>query len=114
MSRSYAILEKTIKNEDNPVYETDGGNDTKDKVFLLSIDEIRDEQLGFPEDPDFDIVRGTINTEYASSKEEELGEETFNWWWLRSPGQAQDVASCVRDDGYLVYWYGLYNSDYGT
>ena len=109
-----AILEKTIKNEDNPVYETDGGNDTKDKVFLLSIDEIRDEQLGFPEDPDFDIVRGTINTEYASSKEEELGEETFNWWWLRSPGQAQDVASCVRDDGYLVYWYGLYNSDYGT
>ena len=33
------ILRKKIKNLNNPKYNTDGGNDTDDKVFLLSIGE---------------------------------------------------------------------------
>ena len=34
-----AINQVTVVNHDNPEYETEGGNDTKDKVFLLSIEE---------------------------------------------------------------------------
>ncbi len=33
------IIEKTITNPDNPVWGTEGGEDTEDKVFLLSIEE---------------------------------------------------------------------------
>ena len=33
------IQTSTIVNKDNPIYETEGGNNTKDKVFLLSYEE---------------------------------------------------------------------------
>lgn len=34
------IYETTLNNNDNPVWGTKGGNDTEDKVFILSIEEI--------------------------------------------------------------------------
>ncbi len=36
------IPEVTLANEDNSYYGTEGGNETTDRVFLLSVDEVRD------------------------------------------------------------------------
>ncbi|MCH5264657.1 MAG: hypothetical protein J1F02_02075 [Lachnospiraceae bacterium] len=43
-----AVLNTQLKNQNNPVYKTDGGKDTTDRVFLLSADELAtyEETLG--------------------------------------------------------------------
>ena len=70
-----AILETAVKNPDNKTYKTKGGNDTKDKIFLLSLDEVRKYFQN-------DIYRAT-----------------GRWWWLRSPGTYQGSAADVYFDG---------------
>jgi serine/threonine protein kinase len=71
----------TNQNPDNPKYETDGGNPTEDRVFLLSIDEAN---KYFAEDSD----RATSDLQ---------GEA--RWWWLRSPGNNGLNAVYVTGDG---------------
>ncbi|MDD6035308.1 MAG: DUF6273 domain-containing protein [Lachnospiraceae bacterium] len=44
-----SIAETLVRNADNPEYGTEGGNDTRDKVFLLSIEEAT---TYFDSDPD--------------------------------------------------------------
>lgn len=68
-----------------------GGNATTDKVFLLSYDEANEY---FPAEAE----EKTGMTGYARSKE--IWYYTFRveegpcwWWWLRSPGLGQDMAS---------------------
>lgn len=63
-----------------------GGNDTDDKVFLLSIDEVR---------------RGR---KYFSSNDDRIANSDLiprleRWWWLRSPGYDQQSAAIVNCDG---------------
>ncbi len=77
------IEETTVKNPDNPEYGTKGGNDTVDKVFLLSIDEANKYFLS-----DADRMNGS-------------------WWWLRSPGHGQGMVACVYGNG-GVYSGGNY------
>ena len=69
----------------------EGGNATTDKVFLLSYDEAKEY---FPAE----AKEKTGMTGYAQSKE--IWYYTFRveegpcwWWWLRSPGLGQDMAS---------------------
>lgn len=69
------ILTVTISNPDNPKYGTEGGNDTEDKVFLLSIDE--------------------ANTLFADKQERGL----MGSWWLRSPGIYSRTATGVGGEG---------------
>jgi len=79
----------TLKNPDNPEYGTNGGNDTSDKVFILSIDEAK---RYFSSDKD----RKCVPTDYAI----EQGSSTVLFWcWLRSPGDSQKDAAGVDDDG---------------
>ncbi len=83
------ILETTVKNPDNAETGTVGGNDTIDRMFLLSIDEA---QQYFSSDEE----RRVFSTEYA----EIFGDEDVLWqWWLRSPGDDQTDAANVNDDG---------------
>ena len=74
------VVEVANKNPDNPAYGTPGGNDTKDRVFLLSIDEAR---------------------RYFKSASERIAkfEGPGCWWWLRSPGDGADYAASVSYDG---------------
>ena len=52
-----AVVPQTVVNEDNPTYGTEGGNNTQDKVFLLSIGEVTNPDYGFCEDYDaFSVV----------------------------------------------------------
>jgi len=87
-----AILITTLKNEDNPVFGTDGGLDTSDKVFLLSIAEA--ENL-FQSDED----RVAKRTTYAEWQCASTNDNGAGWWWLRSPGYYRNVAAYVYTDG---------------
>ena len=112
-SEQSAIKMTNVVNEDNPEYGTEGGNDTQDKMFLLSLDEVMNEKYGFSSDnTTYDNARKRKNTAYAA-KGGTIGssfmenEGTTNWWWLRSPGNSSDDATYVSDDGNFG-WYGYY------
>jgi len=85
----------TVKTEDNENNGTAGGNDTEDKVFLLSVDEA---EKYF----DSDEKRQCLASEYAKAQGLEVGEyhtvEGCCYWWLRSPGDyASDVARVTEE-----------------
>ena len=87
------IQASLIKNEDNSEYGTSGGNDTEDKVFLLSEKEA--ETLFLNEEE-----RIAKATEYAE-KSGVYDEEKGAWWWLRSPGFGSRGAAEVDSDGWV-------------
>ena len=93
-----------LKNEDNLEYETGGGNNTKDRIFCLSITEA--EQY-FRSDNE----RQCKPTVYAR-KQGVYDENDCCYWWLRSPGYGQHLAANVGADGAL-YLGGNYVS-YGS
>lgn len=66
------IKRTTIENKDNMIYSTFAGNDTEDRVFLLSSYEAN---------------------KLLSSK------DASDWWWLRSPGVKENYVSRISSDG---------------
>lgn len=84
-----AIKDTSVTNDSNPDYSTAGGNNTTDKLFLLSLAEVRNTDYGF----------GSDATRAASS-----------WWWLRSPGIHDFSAADVNYDG-SVDGYGVNDDD---
>ena len=77
------IAKSKIENPDNPDYGTEGGNDTEDYIFLLSIEE--------------------ANRYFKTDKDRDCGKQ----WWLRTPGCRQDCAAYVRSDG-RINFDGIY------
>ncbi len=101
------IVESYLENKDNAEYDTKGGNNTYDKMFLLSIDEA-EKYFGSNE------KRKLWPTHYAKSSNSKNGKLRTDadyggscWWWLRSPGYYQSLAAFVGLDGY-VYSLGRY------
>lgn len=95
------VIEKVINNTPkNPEAGTDGGNDTADSVFLLSIDEV----LRY-----FPLVKDRIckATDFARGKGVLVDwvNDDNSFWWLRSPGYSPYSASIVYSNG-LLYMYG--------
>lgn len=94
-----AIVAQEVVNEDNPYYGTEGGKDTRDNVYLLSIGEVTDPAYGFCRDSDTNSASRWIQ---ASDYAHAMGVNIDNngayrgnsLWWLRSPGQ---YASAVAD-----------------
>jgi len=99
------IIEVVNKNKANPWYESDGGNDTSDRVFLLSLEEVvryfGDSGL-YDNQPEERDPRNLRRTEYI--------DDQFNFWrsisvgwWLRTPGSRPRSSShsftCVLLDG---------------
>jgi len=82
------IIDTELANDDSVEWNTEGGNNTTDKVFLLSLDEV---DKYFKDD---------------ASRAATLNGEAW-WWWLRSPGYGSDFAADVYYDG-GVYDYGIY------
>ncbi len=101
-----AIRTTKVVNGNNPYYGTEGGNDTSDQVFLLSLDEVMDPVYGFSSDYKiYDAGRRAENTEYVkgrgaytSSSKEYAGN---GWWWLRSPGDGSDDVASVYFNGFV-------------
>ena len=75
-----AILSTRVKNEDDPESGTVGGNDTEDKIFLLSMDEACNQEYGFL--PIRDDVSGFA---YDSARDLKIAGEQWASWWLRMP-----------------------------
>ncbi|MBE7050672.1 MAG: toll/interleukin-1 receptor domain-containing protein, partial [Ruminococcaceae bacterium] len=76
----------------NPEFDTDPGDATEDKVFLLSITEAN---KYFGSDSD----RECKATDYAVANGVWKSDSGNCWWWLRSPGGDQSSAAGVYNDG---------------
>ena len=84
-----------VKNADNPEYGTNGGNDTQDRVFLLSLDEA---ERYFADDD----ARRLKPTDYAVARDVWEHSDNGNaWWLLRSPGYSASSAAVVISYGSL-------------
>lgn len=75
------IMSTTLDNFVNERFKTNGGNNTIDKVFLLSIDEVNKYQS------------------FERNRKTTLFDGTKVFWWLRSPGDSNYAAVFVRSDG---------------
>ena len=106
------VLDTDVVNADNPEYKSKGGNNTIDKVFCLSIDEVK-KYLGTSEKDrdglvlyDNAVTKGTnyaketnnlnskleVFNEVDKTYEKYFGNSTY---WLRSPGYFQNCATSV-------------------
>ena len=116
------LISKTkLINKDNLEVGTKGGNDTNDKVFLLSLDDTT--KYGFNSKFDeFDIKRRCSATAYAQAQGVWTTEWNCNYewfvnnypteeggytceWWLRSPGCRANAAARLSYSG-CVDTYG--------
>lgn len=92
-----AIVETTVVNNDNTDcgdFSIEGGNDTTDRIFLLSLTEASNRNY-FPND----ISRFSTNTAYVAGGGK-LGSSMYDagegdWWWLRSPGNGNLRAAFI-------------------
>ena len=105
------IQNTTVSADKNPEYNTNPGNATTDKVFLLSINEV---EKYFNSDE----ARKCAPTAYAKAQgaytsdsyKTASGAATC-WWWLRSPGFTQSCAALVYIGGsVLCNGYGVLNA----
>ena len=95
-----AIADTTVVNDDNPDHNTEGGNDTTDQIFLLSIEEVQNADYGFTDNSS----RIATNTAYVAGGGEIGGNMLHgvgeaDYWWLRSPGDLDHRATGVSVDG---------------
>ncbi len=87
-------------------YHTAGGNDTQDKVFLLSYAEA-DMLFGLAEGVSCVELRAAPTPyavqagAYTNGDCQTADGDTAGWWWLRSPGSTQYFAAMVFADGSL-------------
>ena len=90
-SEQEAIRTTKVINEDNYYYKTDGGNDTLDKIYLLSLSET-DEEKETEEAKEYgftDSYGMTIKySNYADL-------DDYQYWWLRTPGEKNISAAAV-------------------
>ena len=103
-----AIAETAVVNDDNKDedYGTDGegGDDTVDRIFLLSINDTDNIKEYFP---GYSTSRFSTNTEYVAAGGK-LGSGMHgagegDRWWLRSPGSDNSMAAFIEEDGGGVY-----------
>lgn len=81
-----SILETNVKNLPNATYKTPAGEDTKDKLFLLSSEEVKQYKKGI--------------------------HKTKTCWWLRTPGAAENSMSFVyKDKTVMDYGYEVTNTN---
>ena len=88
------IQTSLIKNEDNSENGTSGGNDTEDKVFLLSEKEA---ETLFSNDDE----RIAKATGYAEKSGVYVNEKKESVWWLRSTGYSSSRAAEVKYNGWV-------------
>lgn len=102
-SEKETIMATHNKNTGNPWYGSDGGNDTVDKVFLLSLDEVVRLYFG---DSGRLLDNPKPNQRYWFDRQDEnngkrmaLFMDSHWWWWTRTPGKNNRVAVYVHGDG---------------
>ena len=90
------IIPTENKNSDNQWYGAKGGADTRDSIFLLSIEEAACKYFG-----DSSAILqnpGKQKYKYWFNKKDKnnINRLTNGWWWLRSPGRTNRVAAYIH------------------
>ena len=106
------IRETIIINNDNPWLGTNGGENTKDKIFLLSIEEV---VRYFGDSGQLENSPDGVSWIWDEYSETRIAQDitgSASWWWLRSPGFSPFGAASVSGNGILsvhgsdVFWSG--------
>ena len=106
-----AIATTTVVNDENTDYGTDGGNDTTDRIFLLSIDEALDLRY-FPKGSNNRYATNTLYVAHRGRLGTYMNGEDYGYldnWWLRSPGFENQFAAFIEEDGGDVFEGELVN-----
>lgn len=85
------ILETHLVNNGNPVYGTEGGSSTHDRLFILDVEEINK----YLPDADDRKINVAGKTGY--------GDLDYHPWWVRNPGQDLHSSVYVDADGSVSY-----------
>jgi GNAT superfamily N-acetyltransferase len=97
------VIDTRVSNPNNPWFGTNGGTETVDKIFLLSIEEVvkyfgdsrqlrnKNRNTKYFISDNFNYVRQTVDEKGKSS-----------CWWLRTPGNTPRLAANVTSDGRIV------------
>ena len=101
MDEQSMILTSKVTADKNPDYEdVNPGNDTTDKVFLLSISEVK-KYLPFADQRKCDMTDYICAQLFLYYK---INGHAVTNWTLRSPGSFQDHCAGVRADGQIDCW----------
>ncbi len=105
-----AIMTTTVDNSKSQcysAYDTSGGSNTQDKVFLLSYAEANG-YFGATYDNSDNMKSRAAPTAYAIAhgaytyfSDKTAADENTGWWWLRSPGYDRELATVVLTNGSL-------------
>lgn len=97
------ILQVQNMNKGNPWYNVDGGEDTLDSIFILSMDEVVRSYFG---DSSRLLDFPKKNQRYWFDRKDENNPKrrttylnSIWWWWVRTPGKHQRVAVYIHGDG---------------
>jgi len=98
------IMPVLNKNLDNQWYGAKGGEDTEDKIFLLSLEEVTCKYFG---DSSANLLNRSKSQRYwFQKKDENNSKRSANyiggggwWWWLRSPGRVNLKAVYIWGNG---------------
>ncbi len=97
------IIPTKVVNGDNQWFNTIGGGDTTDKIFLLSIEEVVCKYFG-DSSANLQIPNGKYK--YWFTRKDANNAKRISaylghtwWWWLRSPGRKQVKAAYIHGDG---------------
>ena len=85
------IMDTAVTADQNPDYQTDTGAGTTDKIYLLSMDEVR----RYLPDIESRICQPTVYTKVKGVAIENLN----TWWWLRTSGKDRKHMAVVYFDG---------------
>lgn len=106
------IATTIVKTPNNPEYHTDGGVDTEDKLFVLSLDEmityfgLNTEDINpkcVAKMSDYAVAQGgyalTKQDAYSLLKGQYIGN---GFWWLRTPGRNESNVIVICPDGSML------------
>ena len=97
-----AIKKTDVINDDNTVYEVEGGNNTEDYIYLPSMAEVCNPDYGFDTDyKKLDKTRRVVPTDYAVQNNAWFDVNLNSHWWLRTPGMNYASAMYVMYEGDL-------------
>ncbi len=83
-----ALISTThLVNKDNPIYGTNGGVDTQDKIFLLSSSDCMNADYGFSTSTGDSETRVAYASDYSVRKYTIGSGDGTVVWWLRTPGE---------------------------
>ena len=107
-----ALIAKTrLANKPNPAGGTSGGNDTEDRVAIISFDELLIYGVNKPfleglwaEATDWAVAHGVDRHEWYWTA----------MWWLRTPGQTADQATYCDMAGQPIYTTAVNNGGIGV